>query len=324
MADARLESIVQRMIDAGESEENIATVIRGYAPQQQQPTSTPPPAGATAGRMMPSTITDAPPPTAGENAQQALKWGGKVIGNLLGFGSAQSTSAVENPKTTLALSAIPLGANAMARTPGIIARAMEANPTTTGAVTGAVEGGVRGHGDPGTIAKGAFYGALGGGSYGAARKLIDQMKGAAPAPAPTTAPKPTYQPSELMQSVNDPDAFLAAVNRMRAQRPPAPTQTAQPAPAPAPTPRPAPAARPATAADLRNEINWRTTDAVPIDAIKRDVLNGGTILEAGESQIGLAERLAQLLKKPTPSQMAEVERLGRALRQRGHIRETVQ
>ena len=83
------------------------------------------------------------------------------------------------------------------------------------------------------------------------------------------------------------------------------------------------AAQPATRQALENEltkrIDWRITDAVPIDAIKRDVSRGGSIIEAGESQIGLAERLAQLMKTPTPVAIQEATELAKALRQRGHI-----
>lgn len=68
---------------------------------------------------------------------------------------------------------------------------------------------------------------------------------------------------------------------------------------------------------LSDRIDWRLTDAVPIDAIKRDITRkGGSIIEAGESQIGLAEAAAQAQKQ---GDLTEVERLLRALRQRGHV-----
>ena len=72
--------------------------------------------------------------------------------------------------------------------------------------------------------------------------------------------------------------------------------------------------------ELAKRIDWRSVDAVPIDAIARDVSRGGTILEAGESQIGLGEQLANLLKSPSTDKAAEVERIAKALRQRMHIR----
>lgn len=94
------------------------------------------------------------------------------------------------------------------------------------------------------------------------------------------------------------------------------------------------APRPTTAQDaLRQElaardIDWRTTDAVPIDAITRDITRpGGSIIEAGESRIGLGERLAEALKlaetAKTPAAaeaaLTEARRLAAAARQRMHI-----
>lgn len=90
--------------------------------------------------------------------------------------------------------------------------------------------------------------------------------------------------------------------------------------------------RPATPSDaLRQELmkrlaaepDWEFTDAVPIDAITRDVTRGGAIIEAGESRPGLSRQLAtvakNIAKNPTPEQLAEVDRIARALRQRDHI-----
>lgn len=89
-----------------------------------------------------------------------------------------------------------------------------------------------------------------------------------------------------------------------------------------PTAPPA-AAQPSTLVDelMKRQINWRTTDAVPIDAIKRDISQGGTILESGESMIGLSERLARAMKNAAtdPKAAAEAEMLARAIRQRMHI-----
>jgi hypothetical protein len=99
-----------------------------------------------------------------------------------------------------------------------------------------------------------------------------------------------------------------------------------------PTAQPAAAAGPATQADMMREIqarlarqtlaqepDWRRVDAVPIDAIARDVTQGGSIIEAGESRVGLGERIAQLQKIGTPEALAEANRLGDALRQRINI-----
>jgi hypothetical protein len=58
-------------------------------------------------------------------------------------------------------------------------------------------------------------------------------------------------------------------------------------------------------------IDWRTTDAVPIDAIRRP-----GILEAGESRVGLGEELAQVLKA---GDLGRASELAKAIRQRMHI-----
>jgi len=68
----------------------------------------------------------------------------------------------------------------------------------------------------------------------------------------------------------------------------------------------------------RGGIDWRTTDAVPIDALRR----AKTILEPGESQLGLGERLATLLKSNDPAALVEAAQLAKALRQRMHIGES--
>ena len=84
------------------------------------------------------------------------------------------------------------------------------------------------------------------------------------------------------------------------------------APAPvAPTPAPKPA--PSTLAQelLMREPDWRTVDAVPINA-----LDAKGILEPGESRVGLAERAAMASKA---GNAAEVEALLKALRQRMNI-----
>lgn len=171
-------------------------------------------------------------------------------------------------------------------------------------------------------------------------------------PAPE-APPPTPPASDLIRTINDPAAFREAVNRrlgpVRAPSPardiPADTdasmalqalterlRTQQPRlvsshePAtpemtaltervrsmpttPTPPPRPQDAL---VQALIDREINWRTTDAVPINARQTP-----SIIEPGESQIGLGEQLAQAVKN---GDAAEVERLAKALRQRMHIR----
>lgn len=88
----------------------------------------------------------------------------------------------------------------------------------------------------------------------------------------------------------------------------------------APAPMRSSPAAPAASGDalvrelLAREPDWRNVDAVPIDAIKRK-----GIIEAGESRVGLSERMAELLKQKTPDSLAEAERLAKALRQRMHI-----
>jgi hypothetical protein len=71
--------------------------------------------------------------------------------------------------------------------------------------------------------------------------------------------------------------------------------------------------------EISSRIDWRTTDAVPIDAIKRDMSRGGSIIRAGESVPGLADELARILKSRTPEALKEADEVARALRQRQHI-----
>jgi hypothetical protein len=91
--------------------------------------------------------------------------------------------------------------------------------------------------------------------------------------------------------------------------------------------KPAPAAAAAPAAEmgsgalarelLAREPDWRTVDAVPIDAIKRK-----GIIEPGESRVGLSERMASSLREgASPEQLAEAIKFAKALRQRMHISE---
>jgi hypothetical protein len=68
---------------------------------------------------------------------------------------------------------------------------------------------------------------------------------------------------------------------------------------------------------LAREPDWRTVDAVPVDAMARSITQkGGNIHIAGDSRVGLAERIAQALKD---GQVQEAERLAQALRQRMHV-----
>lgn len=111
-------------------------------------------------------------PTTAENLRSVLQWGGNVVSGMLGMGSV-GRAAVENPGTTLATAALPLGLGAAARSaiPYVApaarttAAALE-NPWVSGGV-GAVEGWRRGG------PEGAALGALTGGAFGprAAREL---------------------------------------------------------------------------------------------------------------------------------------------------------
>ena len=183
-----------------------------------------------------------------------------------------------------------------------------------GAVVGAAEEGYRTHGDPQSMIAGAVIGGaaskVGGSSklsqflqrYGLGKpdKVVQGMSEAGDAAEHALANK----------------RFDAILNKRRAANPAAWSD----APSPAPVAQAAqPATRQALESEIGKRIDWRITDAVPIDAIKRDVSRGGSIIEAGESQIGLAERLAQLMKNPSPVAIQEATELAKALRQRGHI-----
>lgn len=135
-------------------------------------------------------------------------------------------------------------------------------------------------------------------------RAIEQMAPEDVAPVPSHAVTP--EPLATMH---------ATLDAAKAQPVPMPTRS---------VPEPAPQAAPSSMVEelLKREIDWRTTDAVPIDAIARDISRGGTILEAGESQIGIGERLAAAMKgaaKGDAKAAAEAELLARALRQRMHI-----
>lgn len=195
---------------------------------------------------------------------------------------------------SLARGAVPAIRSAGSKVLGILAK------PSVGATIGAMEG-LRQGGDLTSAVVGGMAGATGSKQLGAAR-------GAA-----------TKAPTRLAQTLNDPAEFKATVDQQGAMRALTERLRTQP-----PKPRLVPQTPRESLADelLKRDPNWRTTDAVPIDAIKRDISQGGSILEAGESQIGLGERLAAALKKAAQGDVqaaAEAERLARALRQRMHI-----
>jgi hypothetical protein len=181
------------------------------------------------------------------------------------------------------------------KVPGVMSRAagfVERHPTAISMATGAAPGIAAGN--PMAAVMGAAMGfdrapALGR-RMGRARQRVSGAPAQRPAPQ---AHSPAQQPS------------------------PAPQQ-----PSAAPPVSHAPQAAPSVGRDafareiLKREPNWRTVDAVPVDAIKRDVSRGGSIIEAGESRIALGERLAAAVKK---GDQAEIERLAKAIRQREHI-----
>ena len=148
-------------------------------------------------------------------------------------------------------------------------------------------------------------------------------------------------------AATSPDAVIAAEQAAAAAAAPSPAAAAAAPSAPAARPRPQPieippsrAAAPMPSAAgggatapaatgqealaremrFRDPEYWRTTDAVPIDALKPDSLGRPrTTIEPGESYLGLGDRMAALAKNPTPENVAEILRLGKALRQRGKI-----
>jgi hypothetical protein len=169
-------------------------------------------------------------------------------------------------------------------------------------IGGAIAGGIGGYATGGAYGAGigAMGGLMGGGSKlaDALRKLMgpNVAKGMSAA-----APVADDMPPALKALMNggNADDLAAAVSKPTAK-------------AVAPTSR-------AFENELGKRIDWRTTDAVPIDAMKHAMGKGGSIIEAGESIPGLADRMAALLKQNTPTALQEAQTLAKALRQRGHI-----
>ena len=223
----------------------------------------------------------------------------------------QAESTNEDPGGTLAMlastAAVGPAISAVGKVAPVVARAA-ASPVGQG-VIGAAMGGYTG-GVPGAIA-GGMAGATGG--YLGRSKVLELLNRMGLGKADVVAKGMSAAGQAAITHADDlPPALRALMNGGNADDLAA--AVSKPV---------AKAAVPATRQALENEIgkriDWRVTDAVPIDAIKRDVSRGGSIIEAGESQVGLAERLAQLLKTPTPVAMQEATELAKALRQRGHI-----
>ena len=90
MPDPRLDAIVQRMIDAGEPEENIATVIQGYAPANPAA----PTAAASSGR-------DDPMGYLGAMAGNIPESAGNLVTNTLSGVAALGKGLYNDPMGTL-------------------------------------------------------------------------------------------------------------------------------------------------------------------------------------------------------------------------------
>jgi hypothetical protein len=248
-----------------------------------QQSATPPPAAATAGMPEMSTAADTIPP---------FLRGVEVMGAPL----IPPMGAIPG-----VLSKIGGG---VGKAMGALSRA--ASKPSVGALAGAAEEGYRTGGDPRSMAVGALAGA-GGGSWlgtllgkGGAPNVAKGMSQAGQA-----AKGATGGTAPLLDALMRGDSFddLAAL----AKRPGTKTVT-----------------RPADALALevlKRDIDWRITDAVPIDAMQRAQSRGGSIIEAGESIPGLGERMAQALKQ---GDQPLADKLARAIRQRMHITEKVQ
>jgi hypothetical protein len=242
-----LEGIVQRMIEAGESEEAIAAVIQGFPAfaESEQPKN---PDMIPIEQRTLRQAADAAPDMLREWATQVAPM---AVGGALMKGASKvapwALSALDNPVGGAIVGAIGGG-------------------LTSGSLAGAVTGGVAGAYGGGRVV-GGLRKALG---RSDGQRMTRGMSQAAKAPAPAPA-VPQATPQQALKN------------------------------------------------EVSSRIDWRTTDAVPIDAIKRDMSRGGSIIEAGESQVGLAEQLAKVLKARTPEALAEADRLARAIRQRGHI-----
>lgn len=88
MADSNLNAIVQRMIDAGESEDNIATVIRGYKPQQAQPDTSRAVGLMAIGKGLPAAADASMEFATNPQAWKAGKTIGEIGGGLAGLAKA--------------------------------------------------------------------------------------------------------------------------------------------------------------------------------------------------------------------------------------------
>lgn len=255
----------------------------------------------------------------GEKMRNVLQVAGKAIGGAF-FPGGAGAAAVDHPVATLATAAVPgvlsvagkYGGPAIRATAETVGNVL--SKPTVGAGIGAAEG-YRRNG-----VEGAVMGAAAGYTGSSATGRLLQRLGLNEA-IPASSAANTTASQRMVQGMSqaatpphlDPDALLeAAIQRGIAKG------EASLAARTAPQPPPIPTASPKAASSLEQEIlarisaepDWRSVDAVPINAMKTK-----GIVEPGESRVGLAERMAQAMK----TDPAEAERLAKALRQRMHI-----
>ncbi len=247
------------------------------------------------------------PFNAKQEAMDAVNMGGPNVG---------WENTKEHPYQTAAMLALPfLGKAASAATPYVAPVLARAALSPVGQ---AVIGGGVGYATGGPI--GGVIGAAGGftGAVTGKGKINEFLTRHGLSKTPDA--KAVITEGMSQSGAHADDRFNAILAKVKAKNPAAWADA--PMPAPAPT---APVVTPKTplAQSLENalgkRIDWRTTDAVPIDAMKSAMGQGGSIIEAGESIPGLADRMAALLKQNTPTAIQDAQTLAKAIRQRGHI-----
>jgi hypothetical protein len=222
---------------------------------------------------------------------------GEMSALNLDKGAEQWQHTKEHPIEFAAQVALPAVIGAAAKYGGPILRgaATFAAKPSGGAVIGAVEEGIRTKGDPRSMAMGAVGGYTFNKVNDTSSKVSQLLQRVGLSKPPTAA-----GPGSLEHANGTIDRWMASYEAKQGAKAAGPTR-----------------------ANLENElakrIDWRTTDAVPIDAMKLDPSTGTMVarqkgwIEPGESRIGLAERAAAHVKT---GDAEEVEKLLRALRQR--------
>jgi len=290
--DDQLKAIIDRAIADGVSDEDIDLLVNEHKTRQAAPVE-----------------------TAADRRARVLS--GADLN--LDTGPEQMQYAMDNPLETAAMIATPavLGAagKALPFLKAPIARAA-LSPMGQGVI-----GGVGGYVTGG--APGAVMGAIGGATGGILGKgRIHQWLSKHGMAKPDAVAQGMSQAGRASPEAFADDSFNAILAKVKAKNPAAwADDFVEPVVAPKPpvvtqtTPTPARAFE----NELGKRIDWRTTDAVPINAMKSAMGKGGSIIEAGESIPGLADRMAALLKQNTPTALQEAQTLAKALRQRGHI-----